>query len=152
MESTHVVPRLYESRFSTDVMKPSVEHEKTPYSTLGVALLALILITSVIAPLRLHFLLIPLSFLLAAYGMGLLLEKATPSTVPLVASSVSMLTFAVRLGTGISLLGCTTVVLGLMGLYRLTALPVIVALGWGLVHLVRSRDALNLCRPTRPSL
>ncbi|HET9844207.1 MAG TPA: hypothetical protein VFQ02_00560, partial [Nitrospira sp.] len=153
MGSTHAAPRLYESLIPTDVMKITVEPEKkTPYSTLGVALSVLILITSVIAPLRLPFLLIPLSFLLAAYGMGLLLEKATPSTLPLVASSVSMLTLAVRVGTGISLLGCTSAVLGLMGLYRLTALLVIVALGWGVVRLVRSRDALKLCRPTRPSL
>jgi hypothetical protein len=96
------------------------ERDKTPYSTLCVALSVLILITSVIAPLRLPFLLIPLSFFLAAYGMGLLLEKAIPS----IASSVSMLTLVVRLGTGISLLGCATAVLGLMGLYRLTALRV----------------------------
>lgn len=124
------------------------ERDKTPYSTLCVALSVLILITSVIAPLRLPFLLIPLSFFLAAYGMGLLLEKAIPS----IASSVSMLTLVVRLGTGISLLGCATAVLGLMGLYRLTALLVIGALGWGLVHLGRSRGASNLLRPSCPSL
>ncbi len=124
------------------------ERDKTPYSTLCVALSVLILITSVIAPLRLPFLLIPLSFFLAAYGMGLLLEKAIPS----IASSVSMLTLVMRLGTGISLLGCATAVLGLMGLYRLTALLVIGALGWGLVHLGRSRGASNLLRPSCPSL
>ena len=57
------------------------ERDKTPYSTLCVALSVLILITSVIAPLRLPFLLIPLSFFSAAYGMGLLFEKAIPACV-----------------------------------------------------------------------
>jgi hypothetical protein len=130
----------------------TADSDRTPYSTFAVALAVLIVITIVIAPFRLPLLLIPGSFLLASYGMGLMLERMTASWLPSLPSYVPMLALAVRLGTGMSLLGCATTVLGLLGLYRLTALLVIVALGGGLVHLVRSRGVLELFRPTYPSL
>ena len=130
----------------------AADSDKTPYSTLSVALAVLSLVTLVIAPSRLPLLLIPGSFLLAAYGMGLLVERTTATWVSLLPSDGPMLTLVVRLGTGISLLGCTTTVFGLLGLYRFSGLVVIAALGWGTLHLARSRGTLDLCTPTYPSL
>ena len=130
----------------------AADSDKAPYSTLSVALAVLSLVTLVIAPSRLPLLLIPGSFLLAAYGMGLLLERTTASWFPVFPSYGPMLTFVVRVGTGMSVLGCATTVFGLLGLYRLSALMVIAALVWGILHLARSRNTLALFTPTYPCL
>jgi hypothetical protein len=133
------------------MMQPA-DPARVAYSTFTVALLIVILVTVVITPSRLLLLLIPGSFLLAAYGMGLLLERTTASWLLSVPSHFPMLTLALRLGTGMSLLGLATTLLGLLGLYRFTAALVIFALGWSIVHLVRSSSALQLLKPTVPSL
>ena len=130
----------------------AADSDKAPYSTLSVALAVLSLVTLVIAPSRLPLLLIPGSFLLAAYGMGLLLERTTASWFPVLPSNGPILTFVVRVGTGMSVLGCATTVFGVLGLYRFSALLVIAALGWGILRLAQSRNTLDLCTPTYPAL
>jgi len=125
--------------------------EDTPW-TVGVALAVLSLLTVVLAPLRLPLLLIPGSFLLAAYGTGLLLERTMAARLPVPCSSGPMFTFVVRLGTGMSLLGWVTAGFGLLGMYRYSAVPVIAALGYGLLDLVQSRGTLYVGRPTHRSV
>jgi hypothetical protein len=130
----------------------AADPKKMLYSTLGVALAILCLLTLVIAPFRLPLLLIPGTFLLAAYGMGLLLERATAPWLPALPSYGPTFSLVVRLGTGMSLLGCATALFGLLGLYRFSGLVVIAALAFGILHLVRSRRTLQLFTPTYPSL
>ncbi|HKE62185.1 MAG TPA: hypothetical protein VKB33_06915, partial [Nitrospira sp.] len=141
-----------ESDTSTDATRPTADSARAAYSTLSVALLVVILITLVIAPARLLLLLIPGSFLLASYGMGLLLEQTTASWVPAASTESPMLTLALRLGTGISLLGFATTSFGLLGLYRFTGALIIFGLGWGIVHISRSSSDWQLFKPTLPSL
>ena len=62
--------------------------------------------------------------------MGLLLEHMTASWLPSVPPHFPMLTLAVRLGTGMSVLGIATASFGLLGLYRFTALLIIFTMGW----------------------
>ena len=143
---------LNESHPSTDVMMHTTDSERAAYSTFTIALLLVILVTVVIVPSRLPLLLIPASFLLASYGMGLLLERMTASRLSTVPPHFPMLALAVRLGTGMSVLGIATTSFGLLGLYRFTALLIIFTLGWSVVHIVRSSHPLPLFKPTVPSL
>lgn len=146
------ISSLNESDGSTDVTRQTADSAKAAYSTFTVALLVLILITLVIAPARLLLLLIPGSFLLASYGMGLLLERTNASWVPAVSSELPMFSLALRLGTGLSLLGFATTTLGLLGLYRFTGVLIIFALGWGIVQIFRSSSDWQLFKPTFPPL
>jgi hypothetical protein len=82
----------------------------------------------------------------------MLVERTPVSWLPAFSSSVPTLTVVVRLGTGVSLLGGATAVFGLLGLYRFSSLVVISALTLGILRLVRSPGALNLFKPTYPSL
>src|SRR5262249_18418447 len=143
---------MNESDTSTDGTKQPADAARAAYSTFTVALLTVILITLVIAPARLFLLLIPGSFLLASYGMGLLLERTIASWVPPASSQSPMFTLALRLGAGISLLGFATTSFGLLGLYRVTGVLIIFALGWGIVHLSRSSSDWQLFKPTLPFL
>lgn len=108
-----------------------------------VSLLVVILGTAVIDPSRLTLFYIPTSFLLAAHGMGLLLERATQPWISSLPAHLPLLTFTARLGMGISLLGFSTTILGLFGLYRFAGLLIVPATIWSLANLVRS------CRPAR---
>jgi hypothetical protein len=130
-------------------MMPADAHDP-PYTTLTIALAVLIVLTLTIAPLRLPMLLIPGSFLLASYGMGLLLERML--WIRSLLSDSPMLTLVVRLGTGMCTLGWMTTVFALMGLYRFSALPVIAALGWGMMHVIRSYGEVKYLKPTIPSV
>lgn len=126
--------------------------DTTAFSTFFFALLAVILGTAVVDPSRLLLLLIPASFLFAAYGMGLLLERTAASWIPALPPQLPVLALTLRLGTGISLLGLSTTIFGLLGLYRFAALPVIVALGWGLANIVQTAYPLRPFRPTHASV
>lgn len=150
MESEHSVFVPRGSR--PDVMMQTADSDRAAYLTFTVALLVVILVTAVITPSRLPLLLIPGSFLLASYGMGFLLERATGPWLSSFPAHLPLFTLALRLGTGMSLLGITTTILGLLGLYRFTALPVIVAMGWSVVHLVRRFRHVPLFKPTYASL
>jgi len=135
-----------------DVMMQPADSDRAAYSTFTVAILVVILVTAVITPSRLPLLLIPGSFLLASYGVGFLLERTTGPWLSSFPAHLPLLTLALRLGTGMSLLGITTTILGLLGLYRFTVLPVIVALGWSVVHCVRRFSHVSLFKPTYASL
>ena len=134
-----------------DVM-PQDDRDTTAVSTLLLAALVALLGTTVTAPSRLPLLAVPLSFLVAAHGMGLLLERAAGARCPPVSPSLPVLALTVRLATGLSLLGLSATVLGLLGLYHFTALPILVALAWSLVDLVRHVPPLRFFRPTAASL
>ncbi len=101
-------------------------------STFLTALLVVILGTSAVDPARLPLLLIPISFLLAAYGIGQLLEQAAQSWTTALPTHLPMLALTARLGMGISILGFSTTILGLLGLYRFTWLLIAIGLTWNL--------------------
>ena len=126
--------------------------DTTAVSTFVLAALVVILGTAVIDPSRLSLLVIPGSFLFAAYGMGLLFEHAASSWSSFVPPTLPVLALTVRLGAGLSLLGVSTTILALLGLYRFTALLIIAALAWSLLSLVRDFPPLQLVRPTSASL
>ena len=130
----------------------TADSARAAYSTLTVAFAVLSIVTLVIAPSRLLLLLIPGSFLLASYGTGRLLERTTAARLASVPPHLPMLVLAVRLGTGMSLLGLATTILGLLGHYRFSAALILLALVWSIVHLARSPSAFPLLKPTVPSL
>ncbi len=101
-------------------------------STFLTALLVVILGTAAADPARLPLLLIPISFLLAAHGIGRLLERAAQSWAAALPTHLPMLALTARLGMGISILGFSTTILGLLGLYRFTWLLIAIGLTWSL--------------------
>jgi hypothetical protein len=137
---------------SPQSMIPNVDPRRAAYSTFGIALLVLVLITLVIAPSRVVLLFIPGSFLLACYMTGLLLERTMAPWSSAIPADLPTVTVAIRLGVGMSLLGIMTSTLGLLGLYRAAAFPVICAAGWSVVHLARVRPPWRLFTPTYWSL
>ena len=147
---TNILPSPCEPGSPTDVMSIAADRDDTPYSTLILALAVLILVTLVIAPLRVPLLLIPASFLLASYGMGLLVERMP--WIPCPPSSMPMLALVVRLAIGMSSLGSMTTVLALLGVYRFSAVPIIVGLAWGIMHLIRSYGGITHLKPTISSI
>ncbi|HLZ36005.1 MAG TPA: hypothetical protein VKP13_18530 [Nitrospira sp.] len=130
----------------------TVSSDTTAFSTFCVALLVVMLGTAAVDPSRLPLLLIPGSFLFGAHGFGLLLERTGPSWTDALLPTRPMLALTLRLGTGLSLLGVSTTILGLLGLYRFTAVLVFFGLAWSLVNLVRESCTLQLLRPTYASL
>jgi hypothetical protein len=112
--------------------------EASAFSSFLTSLLVIVLGTAVIDPSRLPLFFVPTSFLLAAYGTGLLAEQATRPWISPLPSHLPLLTFTARLGMGISLLGFATTILGLLGLYRFTSLLIVPAMIWSLVNLFRS--------------
>ena len=61
---------------------------------------------------RLPLVLIPISFLLAAYGIGQLLERAAQSWTATLPIHLPILALTARLGMGISILGFSATILG----------------------------------------
>jgi hypothetical protein len=120
-------------------------------STLLTALLVVILGTAVADLSRLPLLLIPVSFLLAAYGTGLFLERAMSAWTTVLPTHLPILTLTARLGMGVSFLGFSTIVLGLLNLYRFTGLLIVLGLTWGLLNGLRHFPPLRLIRPTYTS-
>lgn len=121
------------------------------FSTFFVALLVVVLGTAIIDPSRLSFLLIPVSFLLAAHGVGLLFQWTGISLVTTLPSHMPMLRFTLQLGMGISLVGTGTTVLGIFGLYRLSAALIVVGLAWSLTSLLRDGSSWQRFKPTYAS-
>ena len=82
------------------------------------AFLVVVFGTTVIDPSRVLLLLIPSSFLLASYGIGLILTRvAGPlATVP----CSPMLDVSLKLGTGMAILGLVSTILGLLSYYRVS--------------------------------
>jgi len=120
-------------------------------STLLTALVVVILGTAVADLSRLPLLLIPTSFLLAAYGTGVFLEWATSAWTTALPTHLPILTLTAQLGMGISFLGFLTILLGLLDLYRFTGLLIVLGLALGLLNSLRHFSSLRLFRPTYAS-
>lgn len=128
-----------------------IDSESTATSTFSVALLVVIMITVLIDPRRLLLLLIPGSFLLAAHGMGLLWERATQAWAPPSPAHSPMLRLTVRLGTGISIAGFATAILGQLGFYQVSGLVLLLALAWSLLSIARNPPSFQSFRPSTAS-
>jgi hypothetical protein len=120
-------------------------------STFLTALLVVILGTAAADPSRLPLLLIPISFLLAAHGTGLLLEWATRAWTMALPKHLPLLTLTAQLGMGISILGFSTTTLGLLGLYRFTWLLIVLGLTWSLWSGLQYFPRWRQLRPTSAS-
>lgn len=120
-------------------------------STFLTALLVVILGTAAADPARLPLLLIPISFLLAAHGTGLLLEWATRAWTMALPKHLPLLTLTAQLGMGISILGFSTTTLGLLGLYRFTWLLIALGLTWSLWSGLQYFPRWRQLRPTSAS-
>mgnify|MGYP001288015028 CR=1 FL=1 len=107
--------------------------EASPASTFLTALLVLILGTAAADPSRIPLLFIPISFLLAAHGIGQLLERAAKSWTATLPIHLPILALTARLGMGISILGFSAMILGLLGLYRFTWLVIAIGLALSLL-------------------
>lgn len=107
----------------------------------SVFLLALAIVLAATASIdatRLPLVLIPSSFLLAAYGAGRLVEQIVPSCLPSVPHGLPMLGLTRRLAIGVSLIGIATTFSGLGGAFHWAGILVIAACGWGCLSLIQS--------------
>ena len=125
------MPLAAECTVSHDIVRTS-QIEVSAASTFNTALLVVILGTAIADLSRLPLLLIPTSFLLAAYGIGILLERTTRAWITALPAHLPLLALTARLGMGISILGFSATILGLLGLYRFTWLLIAIGLTWSL--------------------
>ena len=144
------LPLAQEHQVTQDQQRPD-DFAGAAATTFLMALLVVILGTAAIAPSRLLLLFIPGSFLLAAHGLGLLLERSTKPWAAGLPTHLPILTLTARLGMGISLLGLSTTILGLFGVYRFTALLIVVGLTWSLVNGLTHVPQSRRLRPTYAS-
>ena len=126
--------------------------DRTAPSTFSTALLVVVIITASIDSSRLHLLLVPASFLLASYGVGVLFEQAMRRWVPPLPAHLPWLRLTTRLGAGISITGLITTILGQWGYYQTSGLFMLLALAWSLFSLAKSPPSLRLFRPSIASL
>ncbi|TKB53529.1 MAG: hypothetical protein E8D50_07435 [Nitrospira sp.] len=125
------VPLIAERTVPHDIARTG-QFEATAASTFLTSFLVVILGTAAVDPVRLPLLVIPISFLLAAYGIGQLLERAAQFWTAALPTHLSMLALTARLGMGISILGFSATILGLLGLYRFTWPLIAIGLTWSL--------------------
>ena len=112
------------------------------------ALLIVVIFTAFVDPGLLHRLFIPLSFLFASYGVGLLGERVMQKYASPLPAHLPMLVLATRLGTGIALVGWTTTVLGQGGFYRVSGILLLLALGWSLFYIATNPPSFQTFRPS----
>lgn len=116
--------------------------------TFSIALLIVVIVTAFVDPSRLPLLFIPLSFLFASYGVGLLWERVLQKYASPLPTHLPMLVLATRLGTGIALVGWTTTVLGQLGFYRVSGILLLLALGWSLFCIATNPPSFQTFRPS----
>jgi hypothetical protein len=144
------IPLAAERTVSHEIVRTN-QLDASAASTFLTALLVVTLGTAAVDPSRLPLLFIPGSFLLAAYGIGQLLERAAKSWITALPTDLPMLAITVRLSMGISVLGFSTTTLGFLGLYRFAGLLVALGLTWSLLNSLRYFSQLRLIRPTYAS-
>lgn len=151
MSSEHcTIPLIAERTVPHEIVRTN-ELGASAASTFLTALLVVILGTAAADPSRLPLLLIPISFLLAAHGTGLLLEWATRAWTTALPKHLPLLTLTAQLGMGISILGFSTTTLGLLGLYRFTWLLIALGLTWSLWSGLKYFPRWRQLRPTSAS-
>ena len=144
------IPLIAERTVPHEIVRTN-ELEASAASTFLTALLVVILGTAAADPSRLPLLLIPISFLLAAHGTGLLLEWATRAWTTALPKHLPLLTLTAQLGMGVSILGFSTTTLGLLGLYRFTWLLIALGLTWSLWSGLKYFPRWRQLRPTSAS-
>lgn len=128
-----------------------VDSGSSALSTFSIAVLIVTIATALIDAHRVVLLLIPASFLLAAHGIGLLLERMTQRWMLPPPAQLPMLLLTVRLGTGIAILGLLTTILGQLGFYRTTGLLFFPAIAWSVLNIGRTLPSLQTFRPSLPT-
>lgn len=94
--------------------------------------------TASIDVMRLPLVMIPASFLLAAYGVGQFVVQIAESHLPPIPQHLPMLGLTRRLAIGVSLIGVVATLLGLSGVFHWTGILVMIACGWGCYSLSRA--------------
>ncbi|MDF0643583.1 MAG: hypothetical protein P0111_06100 [Nitrospira sp.] len=94
--------------------------------------------TALIDAVRLPLVMIPASFLLAAYGAGQFAVQIAGSHVPPIPRHLPMVGLTRRLAIGVSLIGIAATLLGLSGVYPWTGILVMIACGWGCYSLIQT--------------
>jgi len=137
----------------------SVAPEHGIHSEPGPALLAaaavVVLGTAWVDPTRLSLLLVPVMFVIFAYGAGLLMDRAVGGLLlatehgddlpPMLLAAMNL---AVGLG-GIVFLAATTALCGVFEVAGVMAVPVV---GYGLLHCVRGMARIRFAPPALPSV
>lgn len=127
------MPLVTERTVSPDIVRTD-RLEVSAASTFLIALLVVVVGTAATDPSRILLLVIPISFLLAAHGIGRLLERAAQSWASTIPTHFPVLALTAQLGMGISILGFSTTILGLLGLYRFTWLLIAIGSALSLVN------------------
>ena len=120
-------------------------------STFFIVVLVVTIATALVDVHRVLLLLIPASFLLAAHGIGLLLERVSHGWMPPLSTQFPMLRLTARLGTGIAVIGLLTTILGQLGLYRTAGLLFFPAIAWSILNIVRNPPSFQSLRPSIPT-
>ncbi len=110
--------------------------------TLWVASLIMVIGTVSIDPHRVALLLVPLSFLLAAYGAGTLLGRATGRLLP-GTDQAPLLDIAIHLGVGIACLSLVAVVAALCAVLWLAGVAGVLLMGLGCREIFHARFPLK---------
>lgn len=120
-------------------------------STFLIAILIVTIATALVDSHRIFLLLIPMSFLLAAHGMGLLVERVTQGWMPPLSTQFPMLRLAARIGTGIAVIGVVTTILGQLGFYRTAGFLFFPAIAWSILNIARNPPSVQAFRPSIPT-
>lgn len=110
--------------------------------TLWIALAIVVLGTALVDPSRLGLLLVPLSFLVTAYGTGTLLGRATGRPL-LIEGQSSVLDLAVHLGVGIACLSLIAVGTALCGFLWIAGIAAVPLMGFGFWHVFHAFPRLR---------
>jgi hypothetical protein len=96
--------------------------------------------------------LIPASFLLAAFGAGELLERVVCPLLPSAPPSQTVLPVVTRIGVGIAILGFLTTLMGLSGWYRGAGWIIGLLAVWAALTLLRGPNLSRLFRLNPPAI
>lgn len=120
------------------------EETRTIYLT---AIMVVVAGTLAIDPSRLILILIPTSFLLAAFGAGELLERALGPLVPSPLHAQTLLPIVTRIGVGIAILGFLATIMGLSGGYWGAGWITGLLAMWAALTLLRTPNLFRLFHP-----
>ena len=131
-----------------------MEKDRSPASAPSTFLIAVFIVTIATVAVdshRVFLLLIPASFLLAAHGIGLLLERVIQRWISPLSTQFPMLRLTARIGTGIAVIGLLTTILGQLGFYRIAGLLFVPAIAWSVLNIVRHPPSVQAFRPSMPT-
>ena len=124
---------------------PNQDRQPSPAVALAAAFATVVLGTVLADYSRAWLLVIPLSFLFAAFTAGALLHRPTADAPAM--DLPSMPQVAIRIGTGVALLSLVATLSALAGLFWIAGMVTVLLIAAGLLMAVRT---IRLSRPSRP--